>query len=150
MTTPMRYRSWKSDDAPTAGGGIDAMTKWIVRYAAEFGETTKLSNLLHGSGRSRWDREKSRRRTWVSEERKSTSEIKPNGIERSSNSAGSLIRGELLLFCICHRIQRAFYALFIAISRFSVHARFSKFSWQRSNLSIRLTISNHIGNRNRL
>lgn len=40
-------------------------------------ETTKLSNLLHGSGRSRRDREKSRRRTWVSEERKSTSEIKP-------------------------------------------------------------------------
>lgn len=25
-------------DAPTARGEIDAMTKWIVRYAAEFGD----------------------------------------------------------------------------------------------------------------
>ncbi|KAL0133049.1 hypothetical protein PUN28_000652 [Cardiocondyla obscurior] len=37
-------------------------------------ESTELSNLLHGSGRSRWDREKSQQRTWVNEERKSTSE----------------------------------------------------------------------------
>lgn len=76
----MWYRSWK----------IGAMRRlpevklmqWQNRPSVTLqnSETTKLSNLLRGSGRSRWDREKSRRRTWVSEERKSTSaKLSPTG-----------------------------------------------------------------------
>lgn len=52
-----------------------------------------------GSDRSREDREKSRNaRMQRNEKSKSTNKIKSNGIGRSSNSAGSLIRGKLFYY----------------------------------------------------